>query len=247
LNLPEFMNMRVVAIATVLNLYSEFYSMKNRILFFPTVALISFLGATTTAYAASSSFDTNSAGWSAVGDVAGPLTWNASGGNPGGHVSVVDSTTGGITYFVAPSSFLGNQSAALGTSLQFDLRQVYPGAANQFDAADVFLIGAGFTLAYDLPTNPANGSWTSYAVPLTASAWHLTTLAGAAPSSAQFSSVMSALTGLQIRAEYQSGSDTGSLDNVSMGVTAAIPEPETYALMLLGLGAIATAARRRKA
>ncbi len=42
-----------------------------------------------------------------------------------------------------------------------------------------------------------------------------------------------------------SNSYGGSLDNVS--VTAAVPEPETYALLLAGLGLMGTIVRRRKA
>ena len=198
------------------------------------------------AHAATSTFASTAEGWSAQGDIAGPLTWSATGGNPGGNVSIVDSVTGGTTYFVAPAAFLGNQSAALGTSFTFDLKQVYPGVANQFDASDVIFSGGGLTVAFDLPTNPANGSWTSYAVPLTASAWHLTGLAGAAPSAAQFLTVLSGLTSLQIRAEYQSGADTGSLDNVNLAGAAPIPEPETFALMLFGLAAVAVIGRSRR-
>ena len=132
---------------------------------------------------------------------------------------------------------------------RFDLKQVFPGAADQFDAPDVILTGAGLTLAFDLASNPANGSWTSYAVPLTSTGWHLGTLAGAAPTAAQFLGVLSNLTALQIRAEYQTGADTGSLDNVFLATAVAgpIPEPETYALMLLGLGSVLAAAGRRRA
>ena len=201
------------------------------------------------AFAVSSTFDTGVEGWTGIGDVAAPLSWSGTGGNPGGNVSLVDSVAGGTTYFLAPAAFLGNQSGAIGTSLTFDLKQVFPGAADQFDAPDVILTGAGLTLAFDLASNPANGSWTSYAVPLTSTGWHLGTLAGAAPTAAQFLGVLSNLTALQIRAEYQTGSDTGSLDNVVLAtaVTGPVPEPETYALMLLGLGSVLAAAGRRRA
>ncbi|MEN9437824.1 MAG: hypothetical protein RIR09_2479 [Pseudomonadota bacterium] len=42
-----------------------------------------------------------------------------------------------------------------------------------------------------------------------------------------------------------SNSYGGSLDNIT--VTAAVPEPETYALLLAGLGLVGTIVRRRKA
>ena len=37
-----------------------------------------------------------------------------------------------------------------------------------------------------------------------------------------------------------------TVDNLTLGVAAAVPEPETYALMLAGLGAIGFMARRRR-
>jgi hypothetical protein len=199
------------------------------------------------AQAASSTFDSGTDGWSALGDVAGPLVWNAGGGNPGGNVSIVDSVTGGVTYFAAPAAFLGNQSAALGTNLTFDLMQSFTGGANQFLSPDVILGGNGLSLAYGLASYPANGSWTSYAVPLTAGDWHIGTLSGAAPTSQQFLGVLSNLGALQIRAEYQTGPDTDSLDNVFLaGAVPAVPEPQTYALLLAGLGLVSLTARRRR-
>jgi hypothetical protein len=53
---------------------------------------------------------------------------------------------------------------------------------------------------------------------------------------------MSSLTALQIRAEYQTGSDTGKLDNVML----AVPEPSAYAMFLLGLLGLAIHSKRRK-
>ena len=191
------------------------------------------------AVAATNTFELGAEGWTAAGDIEGPLTWLSSGGNPGGHVQIDDLTTGGVTYFVAPVKFLGNQSAAAGTLLRFDLKQVYPGGANQFNDEDVILRGNGLTLVYDTATNPTNGAWTSYAVPLSAAGWKLNALNGAAASDGQFASVLSNLTALNIRAEYQSGPDVGHLDNVAL-----VPEPGSVALLLAGLGVVGVVARR---
>ncbi|MBI1397578.1 MAG: PEP-CTERM sorting domain-containing protein [Betaproteobacteria bacterium] len=206
-----------------------------------TLAIAGLLLATSSSQAAISTFDTGAEGWTALGDVEGTLTWSATGGNPDGHVLIDDLTTGGVTYFVAPAKFLGNQSAALGTDLAFDLMQVYPGGANQFDSPDVVLQGGGLTLAFDTAVNPANGSWTHYAVPLSAPGWTVNSLSGAAATPEQFSAVLSDLTALRIRAEYQTGADVGHLDNVAL-----VPEPATTAMMLLGLGALGLATRRRR-
>lgn len=195
--------------------------------------------------ATSSHFDTNDEGWIAQGDSEGPLTWVATGGNPGGHVLIDDLTTGGVTYFVAPAKFLGNQSAALGTNLLFDLQQVYSGSPSQFSSPDVVLQGASLTLVYNFggaSNYPANGSWTSYVVPLVAAQWQLNSFSGAAPSGLQMSAVLGDLTALKIRAEFRSGPDVGHLDNVSL-----VPEPAALALLLAGLGVVGLAARRRTA
>jgi hypothetical protein len=38
----------------------------------------------------------------------------------------------------------------------------------------------------------------------------------------------------------------GRSDNAAIGVFAPVPEPETFALLLAGLGAVGVAARRRR-
>lgn len=108
--------------------------------------------------------------------------------------------------------------------------QIYSGGPNQFDDVDIFLVGAGVTLVFDAPTIPANGSWTSYSVALVETAgWRIDTLSGAAPSQAQMQSVLGDLTSLRLRAEFQTGSDTGFLDNVQL-----VPEPSTALFGLIG-------------
>lgn len=192
-------------------------------------------------HAAISTFDIDAEGWTAQGDVEGPLRWSATGGNPSGHAVIDDRTIGGVTYFVAPTAFLGDQSAALGTDLTFDLMQIYPGSPDQFDSPDVVLQGGGLTLAYDTPINPVNGGWTSYAVRLEAPGWRLNSLSGAQATPEQFASVLSDLTALRIRAEYQTGADIGHLDNVAL-----VPEPATWAMLGLGLAAIGAMGRRQR-
>lgn len=204
-------------------------------------ALAFLFSASLPALAVTSTFDTDAEGWSAQGDIEGPLTWSAAGGNPGGNVFIDDLTTGGVTYFVAPALFLGNFAGAFGSQLTFDLMQRYPGGPNQFDAEDVILSGGGLTVVYDTANNPANNGWTSYSVPLSAAGWRLNTLSGIAPTEEQFLAVLSNLSSLRIRAEYQTGADVGHLDNVAL-----VPEPTTVLMLLSGIGCVAFAARRKR-
>jgi hypothetical protein len=52
--------------------------------------------------------------------------------------------------------------------------------------------------------------------------------------------------GLIFAAGGPSDSYGGSLDNVSITAITAVPEPETYAMLLAGLGLVGAIARRRK-
>jgi len=62
----------------------------------------------------------------------------------------------------------------------------------------------------------------------------------------QYTTTVSSLGSNVLKFEARGASDSygGSLDNISL--TAAVPEPETYAMLLAGLGFIATIARRRR-
>jgi hypothetical protein len=189
-------------------------------------------------------FDTDAEGWTALGDFAVPVTWVAAGGNPGGNISVVDSVSGGVMYFVAPAKFLGDQLAAFGQTLSFDLKQHISGGPNPFDAIDVLLAGGGLTLVLDTAANPAFDAWTHYSVDLSSGAWHVSSLGGAVATNAQIKAALGSLSALQIRAEYQTGSDTDYLDNV---VLATVPEPTTFALALAGLAVLGWHTRNGRA
>lgn len=205
---------------------------------------------------ASSTFDSNAQGW--VGrdlnlGVSPPypvvstysLTWSATGGNPGGHVSIVD-PSGFWIYFSAPAAYLGNQSAAYGGSLSFDIAATTSGLPN-FNDPDVILVGpGGLTLVYDVPFTPPPSTtvnWSSFTVNLNETNWRVGTLTGPLATQAQMQTVLGSLSALYIRAEYFVGlAETGYLDNVILRA-GFIPEPASWILLLLGSG-VCLAARR---
>lgn len=172
---------------------------------------------------ASSGFDTGDDGWTIVGDAQSMAV------RPdfdGGFISAKDDVAGGTWYFQAPAKYLGDNSAIAGNFLQFDLR-VTP-VDNPFGNYDVVLQGGGKTLAFDFPNDPTT-AWTTYRAQLVPAGWKVV----ADPvisniSSADFSKLPDATEGefaaalqqttlLRLRGEFNSGPDTGALDNVRWG------------------------------
>jgi len=201
-------------------------------------------GSAALAAGAASHFGSGDEGWMASGDASSAaVTWRSTGGNPGGNIEIIDAVLGGVTFFDAPAKFLGNQLATFGQTLSFDLMQHITGNPDQFNFSDVVLSGGGLTLALDTASNPAFDAWTHYNVALSSGAWRLNDLSGAFATNAQIKTVLGSLSGLHIRAEYQTGPDTGSLDNVVLG---AVPESSTAAMLALGLACLGVVARRRR-
>jgi len=180
-----------------------------------------------------SDFSTNDEGWKAFDYNAGSsssVTYNASGGNPGGYVSFATSNGNANIYFTAPSKFNGNRSFSYNQTLTFDLKQSIAGT--DVTNADVILSNAsdGITLSYHLPSNPGTAAFTSYSVLLseTFTGWHFGGLAGAAPTQTQMKIALSNITTLQIRLKYITGntfSVTGSLDNVVLNTKTLVAPP----------------------
>ncbi len=204
--------------------------------------------------AVTSTFDTDAEGWtgltarpsenSAPINNAGPFgAYSATGGNPGGYFRLADPDDQD-TFFSAPARFLGDQSSAVGGTLSYDL---YTDASINYAGPNVVLQGGGITLVYVLTTQPAvQNNWVTVSVPLAPSAfWHLGSAGGGAASTSDFQTVLGNLDRLWISAETHSPvEETSGLDNVRLA--AAVPEPATAALMLLGIVAIAGAHSRRR-
>jgi hypothetical protein len=174
---------------------------------------------------AESTFNADADGWSCINDCTN-FTFHTTGGNPGGFITAEDLQLGPRWRFSAPAKFLGDQSAAFGGVLSFDLSQDPLSAGTSSPSgADVVLFDGTTSIFLDIAGVPdIYPNWTSWSVPLDLSApWRastgdvaaggITTPLGFATEE-QMLTVLSSLTGLFIAGEFWTGTDRGYLDNV---------------------------------
>jgi hypothetical protein len=194
---------------------------------------------------ASSNFSTGVDGW-AVGEFTGPsgtsaATWDSANG------WITTSDQYGWNAFVAPSTYLGNQSGAFGGTISFlladNLNDNLPYAA--------VALHSGSTVLYALSTlipSTSQSSLTSYSFTLTGANFG-TNVNGSGPAvtDAQLLAVLSNLDRLAINADWRTGSDFVTLDDVVLtGMRqGGVPEPAAWAMMLAGFGLVGGAMRRR--
>jgi len=155
-------------------------------------------------------FTESAQGWRISGDTesSDPI-FRASGGHPGGCITGVDDALGETWYFHAPITVLRQLPAAAGGTISFSLRQ--SGTIISLIDDDVVIIGPAGRLSYRFRTAPGT-DWTDFSVRLAASegwTWNW----NARATQAQIESVLAAPTRLEIRGEYVTGEDEGSLDN----------------------------------
>ena len=184
--------------------------------------------------------DLSSSNYTVVGTY--PVTYSATGGNPGGYISSQDPDGGDFT-FSAPAAFLGNKLVAIGTTFSYDLN--YLDIVN-YQTTDVMFVGAnGERLLWESsPALVPTPTFTTVAFAIAPSSqWLVNTTSGAQATAADFQAVFSNLAGLYIRGEYAAGSDNTGIDNVRL-----VPEPGTWAFVgtsLAGLGLVAVRRRSR--
>jgi hypothetical protein len=124
----------------------------------------------------------------------------------------VDEALGETWYFRAPITVVEQLPAAVDGTISFSFRQ--SGTAVSLIDDDVVIVGAAGRLGYRFPTAPGT-RWTDYSVRLSASedwTWNW----NARATQAQLESVLAAPTRLEIRGEYVTGDDEGSLDNFTL-------------------------------
>lgn len=142
-------------------------------------------------------------------------------------------------WFSAPAKFLGAKPSAYQGTLAWDIRAYTDGVSD----TGLILVGASYTLYYAGMSHPTDGVWTHYNITLdsTDTHWRLNSPTGAAPTAAQWKSVLGNLKGMYILGDWLYGPDQTQIDNVVL--TGITPEPGTLALLLMGGAALL---RRRR-
>jgi len=158
----------------------------------------------------SDDFTSSAQGWSISGDSrTAPPVFNASGGHPGGCITGVDEALGETWYFHAPIGVVQQLPSAVNGTISFSFKQ--SGTAVSLIDDDIVIDGPAGRLSYRFPTGPGT-AWRDYSVRLSASeGWTWNWNARATQS--QLESVLAGATRLEIRGEYVTGDDEGSLDN----------------------------------
>ena len=217
-----------------------------------TLAAAALTGAETAGAAtviAQSRFDTGAEGWRNGDFTVGNTTYEV-GWNPAGFITAADDKQPELfSAFLAPSSYLGDRRDARGGTLSFDLASLYrddDGAALPY----VTLRGGGVLLYGLLRTTPPGEAFSRFEVVLTAENFlrgNPEDHQGVTPVSAEeFDQVLRDLSQLSIRADIHSGEDLASLDNVVLTAGAGVPEPASWAIMILGLGLTGAALRSER-
>ncbi len=144
-------------------------------------------------------------------------------GHPDGYIHHENIASGKDTdwFFIAPREFHGDRSSAYGKKLTFDLR-VFVEESEMYGEFVVLSGGDKHLLVYgrllDLP--PPASTWTSYSISLDTSAgWRVTTDFSITDeaSAADIREVLSSLSSLRIRGQFDAGPGSGELDNVVLG------------------------------
>lgn len=155
-------------------------------------------------------FTDSAQGWTVAGDTRpADAIFTATGGHPGGCITGTDEALGETWYFLAPPEVLRQLPKAVNGTISYSLKQ--SGSIISLFDDDVVILGGAGRLSYRFAKAPGT-DWTDFSVRLSASAgwtWNWNQKA----SQAQIVAVLSAPTLLQIRGEYVTGDDMGSLDN----------------------------------
>ena len=201
-----------------------------------------------------SDFETGDEGWT-VGEffnsAHGWLPTLVTFGGVGGRGYLETSDVYGFNAFHAPTSWLGDQSQLYGANIQIHQKVL----SSDGEILPLVALVSGFTkLQYRTP--PPGTDWTTFVVPLIASAgWEIGNGSGNPGTPATEEDLRRVLSDLQwfaINADWQAGNDLVRLDDVYLAMPESdgdvdMPEPASMALSASALVALALLHRRRRA
>ena len=165
-------------------------------------------------------FSDNFGGWGLDGLSRG-LSYQPTGGNPGGHLQEIDILSEGqIVYWRAPDGLLPRLTEFIGGIFSYDMRQ--SNATRQFGVTEDVVVetSLGERLFFDYPDSVFPGTaWTRFEIPLRADAWNIRRADNSVdtPTDEEFQSLLENATVFRFRAEHRTGSDTVYLDNAGFG------------------------------
>lgn len=164
-------------------------------------------------------FKEDAAGWKITGDAQGGYviaSYSPDGGVADGYIYAKDDVLGGVWYFTAPSSYLGDKSDYYNATLRFSLFQI-SAMTSQFASSDIIFENGSKKISCQLPAYPAS-TWTAYSFKINATGGWVNGLhpeTGPA-SEADIKAVLSNVTGFHIRGEFETGPDRGGMDNIQI-------------------------------
>jgi hypothetical protein len=185
--------------------------------------------------ATAAGFDTGADGWTTTNG--GDQIWMPGSGNTGGWLQVTDTSNNDDFLLNAPTSWLGNWSAYAGGMLSFDVKNVNGETPDWAPFGEVTISGTAGSVVLDMvaANSPAaDGQWHRYSATLSpAAGWN----------GASLSAVLASVTSLTIKGEFHAGAtEIVGFDNIAV---TAVPEPASAALLLGGMGLLATLRRKR--
>lgn len=168
------------------------------------------------------SFAQDAAGWTIVGDAQGGYvvaSYSEDGGVTDGYIYAKDDVLGGVWYFNAPDQYLGDKSEYYNATMKFSLFQE-SAMSRQFEKSDIIIDGGEKRISCQLPKFPGE-EWEHYAIKINEEAgWVNGDFdSGSKATKSDIQAVLENVTSLQIRGEFETGPDTGGMDNFEIVLT----------------------------